>query len=362
VLQFRLGPFPVRIELSFLIAAALLGGLGNRSVADVASWIVLVFISVLVHELGHALVGLSQGGRPEIILQWLGGVTFPRLRSRTTWAQQIWLSVAGPLAGLLPGAIAVAVLIAQNPELGQDLSRLPIHVFHGMGSREPLTRWLAALAVMSVFWTALNLMPVFPLDGGHVLEIALTAARKKPSTAIASWISAVVGAALGVLLLLVGQLYAALYFGAQVAANIGRARAASRGNPGQARPAGPDTEARSQVAQALELVREALGRNDFAAALQLAAQLEGAPDGYRQSAGARIRAGVALFRGEYMEAGRQAGRSYSLAPHVEAAVLASRAALRGGQREIARTWLQRAVEAGAKVDDLRSDPELAALA
>ncbi|HXN55240.1 MAG TPA: hypothetical protein VN874_03150, partial [Myxococcales bacterium] len=76
MLRFRLGPFPVTLEASFLISAVFLSGL-SRGPVQIALWVAVVFVSVLVHELGHALVGLWLGGRPEIILQGLGGVTFP---------------------------------------------------------------------------------------------------------------------------------------------------------------------------------------------------------------------------------------------------------------------------------------------
>ena len=63
MLRFRLGPFPVTVYPSFLVAAALLGYVSSASIPRLLLWIGVVFVSVLVHELGHALVGRVFGGR-----------------------------------------------------------------------------------------------------------------------------------------------------------------------------------------------------------------------------------------------------------------------------------------------------------
>src|SRR5258706_9362280 len=69
VLRFRVGPFPVAVYPSFFIAAVVLGAGQRASLAAIAGWVFVVFTSVLVHELGHAVVGLTLGGRPEIKLE-----------------------------------------------------------------------------------------------------------------------------------------------------------------------------------------------------------------------------------------------------------------------------------------------------
>jgi len=103
--SFRIGPFPVRVYAWFFLSAVLLGqsyGFGWR----MAAWIFVVFVSVLCHELGHAVVGRVFGGHPEIHLQAFGGVTFPQFRKSPGPGRQFVLSVAGPLFGLFLGAAA----------------------------------------------------------------------------------------------------------------------------------------------------------------------------------------------------------------------------------------------------------------
>jgi len=361
VLNFRVGPFPVRLEASFLITAVFLGWRGGSSMVALASWVLIVFISVLVHELGHALVGLVQGGRPEIVLQGMGGLTFPRLRTRTSHAQQILLSVAGPVAGLLPGIVTLIILILQQRvELTGPLGLMG-QISRLSGARDPVVNLLATMSLMSVIWTVFNLVPVIPLDGGHVMESAITWLRKKPSQVLASWLSAVFGVLFAALMFfLLNQLFAALFFVYMAVMSVSRARQFKAGGPtAPASPVAPDAPAHAQITQALAAARDALNSNDFATGLQIAESLESSADPFQRSAGARVRAAVALLRGEFDEAGRQAGRAFSLAPSPDSATLAARAAVRAGQLEIARNWVKRAVEAGAPISALRGDEELA---
>ncbi len=93
MLRFRLGRIPVEVHFSHLFMAALLtwsffpraaGGWEGHSAAFTPSDLVylalgtaVVFGSVLIHELGHALVSLGFGYRPSIQLVWMGGNTQP---------------------------------------------------------------------------------------------------------------------------------------------------------------------------------------------------------------------------------------------------------------------------------------------
>src|SRR5256885_7122550 len=143
VLRFRLGPFPVNVAPSFLLAAAILGFPFLEDLPLLALWIAVVFVSVLVHELGHAVVGKALGGRPEIQLERFGGVTFPRLPASPSAISQIGLSLAGPIAGLIPGAAGWAIERYAVPEPGSALAIV------------------AQLAITtSLFWTVLNLLSV----------------------------------------------------------------------------------------------------------------------------------------------------------------------------------------------------------
>jgi Zn-dependent protease len=345
VLRFRLGPFPVAIEPWFWITAVMLSGLGGDFLR-ILIWVAVVFVSVLVHELGHAVVARALGGRPEIVLRAFGGVTLPLLRRRPGALQEIALSIAGPIFGLSMYAVAWAVMTFAEPQTGTPL-------------------WLAArlLAYTSLAWTVLNLLPVLPLDGGHVLQAALTGIRKKDSLRLAAGISMVVAGAIAAYLLIVSRsFFMGIFFALFAGQNYSIFRG-TRAEPQEAaeEPQGPGAVEHADVARLTEVARRALAAGDVQGALAAAELLESSDGPYRQAAGQRIRAGIALAQGSLDEAGRTAGRSYSLWPTPDAAVVAARANLRAGDRDSALTWLRRAVDAGAPADAVRADAELGPL-
>jgi Zn-dependent protease len=347
VLRFRLGSFPVSVYPSFLIAAALLGYVWMDAWQTLLIWIAVVFVSVLVHELGHAVVALAFGGRPEIRLEGFGGVTFPRLPERPPAWKQVVLSVAGPVAGLALGVAAWG--------LGRVLPPDP---------SSPAAAVLAIFQYTSVYWAILNLLPVLPLDGGHVLQALIEGVRRKPSAAAASWVSAAAAAAIAVVAWRVfGQPFIGIWFGMFAFQNVTRARLAAQESSAAPAPAvaqSSDAE-REDVDRELARARAALLSSDVDTALAAAAQLEDGEGPYRQAAGLRIRAGVELARGDNQAAGLHAGRSYTLWQSPDAAVVAARANLRAGERDRALNWLKRALEAGAPAGAVREDPELGPL-
>jgi Zn-dependent protease len=350
VLRFRLGPFPVTLEASFLITAVFLSGLDGTPL-EIALWVAVVFVGVLVHELGHALVGLWLGGRPEIVLQGLGGVTFPRLRVQPDPLRQILLSVAGPVFGLLPGVAAWAVM-QLHPEAGTLLAGV-----------------LHTVMRTSVAWAVLNLMPVLPLDGGHVLQSVIELVRRKPSVRLTALVSGVFAVGLGLASYqLLRNKFVALFFGLMALSNFvqARARPAGPSSPEASgdSAAGEEAQAREEVERELATARAALAAQDVAAAIAAADRLELGEGALRQSAGLRIRAGVELSRGDPASinlAALHGGRSFTLWPSADAAVVAARANLRIGETGRAQTWLRRALEAGARREAIANDPELGAL-
>jgi hypothetical protein len=138
-LELHLGKIPVRIHATFLVMAAVLGMGGGNLIFD-ASWVVVVFVSVLIHELGHAGVGILFGLEPRIDLHAMGGTT--------SWASH------GPLSPARRLAISLAFGLAL-------LGAFP-HSALGQLVREQLLE-------VNVFWGAVNLVPMLPLDGGNVM-------------------------------------------------------------------------------------------------------------------------------------------------------------------------------------------------
>ena len=344
MLSFRVGPFPIRIYPWFFLSAVMLGG--NFGFGwKMAAWVFVVFLSVLVHEMGHALVGRAFGGHPEIHLQAFGGVTFPQFERRPGPGRQFVLSLAGPVCGLSLGAVAWSLVHFFPPAPGSP------------------TDWtMRQFMWVSVVWAVFNLLPILPLDGGQMLLAALEGLRKKPSVALASWISVALSVAVGAVatLALGVDPFLLLFLGLFAYQNVMRARAARGEQPGGATPAGDALE-KADVDKATEETRSALQDRDYDKALLAVARLGGAGSPSRQAAALRLRAGVELFRGDNESAALFAGQSFSLWPTPDAAVVAARANLRSGQQERARNWLRRALEAGAPQGAVQNDPELGAL-
>src|SRR5262245_56303232 len=104
-MRFRLFGIRVEVQLLFWVTGLLLGlpaaSGPPRPGAALGLWMLAVFVSVLVHELGHAFAMRRHGINPEISLHGMGGVTTwggaepPPLRRRDL----VVIYLAGPLAG-----------------------------------------------------------------------------------------------------------------------------------------------------------------------------------------------------------------------------------------------------------------------
>jgi Zn-dependent protease len=197
-LQFNLFGFPTRIDASFLIIVGLIGFDGTAS--HLAIWVAVALVSVLGHELGHALAARHMGATASISLQGMGGLTRSNRAEPLRRGESAVLTVAGPAAGILLG---LPVLWA-------------IHAL-GWPSWTPGGFALRTAAFTTLGWSALNLLPIVPLDGGHLLELVLPgtpAARRR----LAAQLSIGVAAAGGFFAYQAGMPYAillALMFGAQ---------------------------------------------------------------------------------------------------------------------------------------------------
>ena len=115
--QFSIAGIPVRVEPVFLVIAALFGlQYANYSVSLVFVWIAVTFVSILVHEMGHALVLKAFGQPSHIVLHGLGGVTVGR--QALTKSRSIIVSLAGALVALAtPGAPAAVLPMARQDSL-----------------------------------------------------------------------------------------------------------------------------------------------------------------------------------------------------------------------------------------------------
>lgn len=124
-----------------------------RNPAAVAIFLVALILSLLVHEFGHVFaVKWLLKGRAVILLWMLGGLC---IHERTTNAKkQLGISLMGPAFGFALAGVAWAI---------EPLVPRP-GVWAGL---------VAMLLWINVLWNALNLLPLWPLDGGQALRAAL---------------------------------------------------------------------------------------------------------------------------------------------------------------------------------------------
>jgi Zn-dependent protease len=132
------------------------------------AWMLLVTLSVLVHELGHATAARAFGTKPSIHLVGLGGLTRAEGAERFEWWRDVLFTLAGPAAGLALGVLGGLVVW-----LVGDHAHEAVRYF-GMG-----------LLIANVSWTVLNLLPISTLDGGRIAAVLLTRALGRPGFLIA---------------------------------------------------------------------------------------------------------------------------------------------------------------------------------
>jgi len=154
-LNFRLFRFPVRVHPWFWLVTLIFGS--NRFHPDhperILVWIAIVFVSILVHELGHAVAFRAFGVGSHVVLHSFGGLAVPwdNLSGR---GRRAAVALAGPGAGFL----LAAVVWATNESAGWAAT--------GVLARDSYID----LLYVNIAWGVVNLLPVFPLDGGRVSQ------------------------------------------------------------------------------------------------------------------------------------------------------------------------------------------------
>lgn len=153
--MFRIpGRIPIIIHPTFWLFAALIGFINSMSFLGTIIWVGIIFVSVLVHEFGHALTAVLFGQSPRIELVAMGGVTYHDGGKLPFW-KQFFVVLDGPVFGIL--LFVAATLLLQLP-------------FFSVGMPGAIMK---TFQTVNLFWTLLNLLPVLPLDGGQLLRIVL---------------------------------------------------------------------------------------------------------------------------------------------------------------------------------------------
>lgn len=223
-LQFSVAGIPVRVHPLFWVISFLFGFSANNLLYTFL-WMLVVFVSILIHELGHAFAFRRYGLRSSIILHFAGGLTVPESLSwGSTWAnialrpgQEIFISLAGPFAGFLFAALVIGGVIVSGGSVGLNwllgIIPLPSTAILPIGGII-LSTLATMLLFVNIFWGLINLVPVYPLDGGNVARNALLQYDPRGGVRTSLWISVIAGGIMAVIgLVAFGSVYMALLFG-----------------------------------------------------------------------------------------------------------------------------------------------------
>lgn len=195
MIRFTLFGVQVSIHPTLWLTLAFLGrAFFATSVVELMSallFIVAAFVILLAHEMGHALVGRRLGGgHPEVHLAWLGG-DCTNETARLTRMQGVVMTAAGPVASLAVGLVSYLLLCLYvgSFELGTYYS---LSFAFGLMPAEAVTNYPALamfffffLIEVSCWWTLLNLLPIFPLDGGQIMQGLMKSRRQMHAISLA---------------------------------------------------------------------------------------------------------------------------------------------------------------------------------
>lgn len=150
----------------------------------------LFFVSVLAHELAHSLVALARGVPvANITLFMFGGVSNMQ-REPSSPAEELVITVVGPLTSLFLGAVCLVVGAGGMTFNAGTLTQPAI-----LSHLQPLNTTLAWLGSVNLLIGFFNLIPAFPLDGGRIIRSLIWAVSKdvRRSTRWATWLGQGIG-------------------------------------------------------------------------------------------------------------------------------------------------------------------------
>ena len=184
----------VRVHLTFFLLLAWIGAIhwmqgGAASAVQGVTFIVLLFVCVVLHEFGHVFAARRYGiGTSDVTLLPIGGVaSLERMPEKPS--QEIVVALAGPAVNLVIAIVLVIVLDARF-----DLTQMA----QLEQAQSTLTGRLAAANIALLLF---NLIPAFPMDGGRVLRALLATAMGYTR---ATRIAAMIGQGLAFLFAFIG--------------------------------------------------------------------------------------------------------------------------------------------------------------
>lgn len=218
-LRFRLLDVPVRVHPLFWLVMVFISGQSDN-LLTAAIFVACAFVSVLVHEMGHGLASRAFGDEPDgIVLHAMGGYCLVPIERRSL-RQRFVVLLMGPMAGFL---LLALVLLAARAAYGVDPAGAlaligvgPGDPMHAIGrlprSIGPRYAFVFLLEI-NFWWGVLNLVPIWPLDGGRIAEVLFGKIDPRTASYRAHVVSLLTAGAIALLWASWRQYWMAIWFG-----------------------------------------------------------------------------------------------------------------------------------------------------
>jgi stage IV sporulation protein FB len=231
-LRFRALGIPVRVHPLFWLMGLLMAR-NASGLPEMVIWVACVFVSIVVHEYGHGLTAKHFGSTPSIVL-WMGGGLCYSEADRQTPAQRLAVVLWGPGAGFVLCGVVMVLYSAVFGLTPREHLSIVCELLRFLGlPRDPsgVTSTLIKLGAterelgtnftiywdmvqINIIWGLVNLLPVWPLDGGRVSETVLTTINPRDGRRWAHTISLLVGGLTAfAMFAATQQLFGAMFFG-----------------------------------------------------------------------------------------------------------------------------------------------------
>jgi membrane-associated protease RseP (regulator of RpoE activity) len=210
--SFHLFGIPIRVKFWFWIATLLLGAVDHPVL--LLMWVAVCFGSILLHEFGHVLAFRLCGTGAEVVLYGWGGLTIP-YRGVRGFGARVMIALAGPAAGFCAAALAVGLAQASGAAVHFGFRRFLPMLSVWPSATPAFYYWyvfLNDLLWVNFYWGLVNLLPIFPLDGGHVSRAIFEQRDPYRGRRRSLVLSAVVAAAVAVSAIFDRDLYRTVIF------------------------------------------------------------------------------------------------------------------------------------------------------